>query len=94
MDDKKYECDLIPLIVYVPNNTVALDLNATVIEKDKSTQNVMNTMSIAELYEARLGGEEWESENGIGLLMRRESSWIIVEPLNKKIGAQSPSSTK
>lgn len=63
MDDKEYKCDLIPLIVYVPNNTVALDLNATVIEKDKSTQNVMNTMSMAELYEARLDGEVWESEN-------------------------------
>lgn len=63
MDDKEYKCDLIPLIVYVPNNTVALDLNATVIEKDKSTQNVMNTMSMAELYEARVDGEEWESEN-------------------------------
>ncbi len=63
MDDKEYKCDLIPLIVYVPNNTVALDLNATVIEKDKSTQNVMSTMSMAELYEARVDGEEWESEN-------------------------------
>lgn len=63
MDDKENKCDLIPLIVYVPNNTVALDLNATVIKKDKSTQNVMNTMSMAELYEARLDGEVWESEN-------------------------------
>ena len=63
MDDKEYKCDLIPLIVYVPNNTVALDLNATVIEKDKSTQNVINTMSMAELYEARVDGEEWESKN-------------------------------
>ena len=63
MDDKEYKCDLIPLIVYVPSNTVALDLNATVIEKDKSTQNVMNTMSMPELYEARLDGEEWESKN-------------------------------
>lgn len=63
MKDEEYKCDLIPLIVYVPNNTVALDLNATVIEKDKSMQHVLNSMSMPELYEARVDGDVWESEN-------------------------------
>lgn len=60
---QEYECDLIPLIVYVPNNTVALDLYVTVIEKDKSIQHAVNSMTMAELYEARVDGDQWEAEN-------------------------------
>ncbi len=60
---QEYECDLIPLIVYVPNNTVALDLYVTVMEEDKSIQHAVNSMSIADLYEARVDGEYWEAKN-------------------------------
>lgn len=60
---QEYECDLIPLIVYVPNNTVALDLYVTVMEEDKSTQHAVNSMSIVDLYEARIDGEYWEAKN-------------------------------
>lgn len=58
-----YECEQIPLIVYVPDNTVSLCLNATVLTKDKKMLEVTNTMEMADLYEARVKGEEWEDEN-------------------------------
>lgn len=47
----------------MPNNTVALDLYVTVMEEDKSTQHAVNSMSIADLYEARVDGDQWEAEN-------------------------------
>lgn len=63
MDKEEYERPQIPLIVYVPDNTVSLTLTATVMEDDESMLNVVNKMTIADLYDARVSGEEWEYEN-------------------------------
>ena len=61
--NKLYECEQVPIIVCVPNNTVSLRLDATVLTKDKKMLEVTNTMEMADLYEARVKGEEWADEN-------------------------------
>ena len=61
--EEVYKCEQIPIIVCVPDNTVSLCLNATVIDKNKKMLEVTNTMEIADLYEARVKGEEWADEN-------------------------------
>ena len=61
--NKSYECEQVPLIVCVPNNTVLLRLNATVLTQDKKMLEVTNTMEMSDLYEAVVKGAEWEDEN-------------------------------
>ena len=56
--------DLMAIIINVPKQSVKIEVNATVIddETDKlySTTSILN---LADITEARIAGDEWESEN-------------------------------
>lgn len=60
---KDYECEQVPVMINVPDNTVKLNVKATVMEKDDSLVEAEMTMTTAEVMEARIRGEEWEFEN-------------------------------
>jgi len=60
---KDYECEEVPAIINIPDNTVKLNVKATVMGKDDSLVEVEMTMTTAKVMEARIRGEEWEYEN-------------------------------
>lgn len=61
--EKDYECEQVPVIINIPDNTVKLSVKATVMEKDDSLVEAEMTMTTAEVMDARIRGEEWEFEN-------------------------------
>lgn len=61
--EKDYECEQVPVIINIPDNTVKLSVKATVMEKDDSLVEAETTMTTAEVMDARIRGEEWEFEN-------------------------------
>ena len=63
--EKEYECKLVPLIINVPDNTAMLTLTAKIMDDKGEIITVENTMTLREVIEARVKGEEWEDENTI-----------------------------
>lgn len=65
---KEYKCELVPLIINVPDNTAMLTLIAKVMDDKGEIITVESTMSLKEVIEARIKGEEWEDKNAIYVL--------------------------
>lgn len=60
---EEYKCEQVPVILHIPNNTVKLTLTAKLIDENDEFLEVVNVMSLPEITEARISGEEWEYEN-------------------------------
>jgi len=63
--NKECKCKLVPLIINVPDNTAMLTLIAKVMDDKGEMMTVESTMTLKEVIEARIKGEEWEDENAI-----------------------------
>ena len=50
------------IIFNIPTNTVKLELIATVIDEDDKLNRVTTTINLPDIYEARVLGEDWETE--------------------------------
>ena len=59
----EYECKQVPVILYIPDNTVKLTITAKVLDEDDNFAEVVNKMGVAEVADARIDGVEWEDEN-------------------------------
>ena len=58
------ENELMQIIISVPNNTVKLEINATIMDEETDELYVAtNKMPTNEVIEARISGWEWEGEN-------------------------------
>ena len=51
------------IIFNIPTNTVKLDITATVIDDKSELHQASTTINLPEIYEARILGNEWETEN-------------------------------
>lgn len=51
------------VILYIPKSTVKLTLTATVIDSDNDMHDMTRIVPLAELYDARVLGDEWEGEH-------------------------------
>ena len=60
---KEYECKQVPIVLYIPDNTIKLEVIATIMEDDDSIYEVTDTLKPARLAEARIDGDEWEYSN-------------------------------
>lgn len=60
---EEYKCEQVPVILYIPNNTVKLTLTAKLINENDEFLEVVSIMSLPEITDARISGEEWEDEN-------------------------------
>ena len=60
---EEYECEQVPVVLYIPNNTIKLQLTATVMEDDGSMPEVVDTLFPARLADARIDGDMWERDN-------------------------------
>ena len=60
---KEYECKQVPIVLYIPDNAIKLEVIVTVMEDDDSIYEVTDTLKPARLAEARIDGEEWEDNN-------------------------------
>lgn len=60
---KEYECKQVPIVLYIPDNTIKLEVIATIMEDDDSINEVTSTLKPASLAEARIDGDEWEYSN-------------------------------
>lgn len=60
---EEYKSNLVPVILYVPDNTVKLTLTAKIMLEDDTMTDVESTLNTAEVAEARINGDGWEAEN-------------------------------
>ena len=51
------------IIFNVPTNTIKLEVIATLIDDNDKTYKAESVLNIAELYDARILGDEWEAAN-------------------------------
>lgn len=59
----EYECKQVPVILYIPDNTVKLTITAKILDEDDNFVEAVNKMGVAEVADARIDGAEWEYEN-------------------------------
>lgn len=58
------ENDLMPIILYVPKNSVKISIDSTLIDEESDElYHAVSTMSLSELMEAHVDGVEWEDNN-------------------------------
>ena len=53
----------VPAIIYIPNNTIKLTITAKIMDDDDSIREAVMTLGVAEVANARIDGDEWESDN-------------------------------
>lgn len=64
MDEQKYyEGKQVAAIIYIPDNTVKLEIIATMMDEEDKLFSATSTMRTADVMEARIEGDEWEAEN-------------------------------
>lgn len=55
--------DLVPVILYIPNNTISLEINARIIDEDENIQTAISRWNMKELNTAKIEGDQWEVDN-------------------------------
>lgn len=56
--------DLMTIIIDVPKQSVKIEVNATIIDDETDElYSTTSTLNLADITEARIAGDEWESEN-------------------------------
>lgn len=67
MNDNEFELeldvDLVPVILYIPNNAVSVEINARIIDENENICTAVSKYNMKELNDAKIEGEYWESEN-------------------------------
>lgn len=59
----EYSCKQVPIIINVPDNTVKVEIIATVLDDDDKFLNLSSKLKVSEIMDARIGAEYWENEN-------------------------------
>jgi len=57
------EVTTVPAIIYIPENTIKLEVIATVMNDDCSINKGSMVLNVAAVAEARIQGWDWEGEN-------------------------------
>lgn len=55
--------DLVPVILYIPNNTISLEINARIVDEDENIQTAISKWNMKELNTAKIEGDQWEADN-------------------------------
>lgn len=76
---EEYKCEQVPVILHIPNNTVKLTLTAKVINENDEFLEVVSIMSLPEITDARISGEEWEDENVLYTLTDKARKELGIE---------------
>ena len=76
---EEYKGEQVPVIVYVPANTVKLKIEATLMDEDDSLYSAINVLHIQDIMDARIDGEEWEREN---------VTWQLTDKAKKELGIE------
>lgn len=57
------DVETVPAIIYIPENTIKLEVVATVMNDDCSINKASMNLNVAAVAEARIKGWDWEGEN-------------------------------
>jgi len=55
----------VPALIYIPENTVKLIVVAKIMDDDDTIREATMIMSVAEVADARIDGDEWEQNNAV-----------------------------
>ncbi len=59
----EYSCNQVPIIINIPDNTVKVEIIATVLDDNDKFLNLSSKLKTSEIMDARIGAEYWENEN-------------------------------
>ena len=62
-ESKYLDVETVPAIIYIPENTIKLEVVATVMNDDCSIDKASMNLNVAAVAEARIQGWDWEGEN-------------------------------
>lgn len=54
----------VPVVVFVPDNTIKLEISAQILDDNDDVINVVQTLNTANVVQARIDGSDWEREFG------------------------------
>ena len=66
----------VPVIIYIPEETYRLTINAKMITKEDEFYGAEMVMGLPEITDARIEGEEWAWEN---------EKWFLTEDTEKTV---------
>jgi hypothetical protein len=64
-EEKISEVKTLPFITEIPENTIALEIRATLLDDDSTTQLATAKLNFSQVREGLLKGDEWETENTV-----------------------------
>ena len=62
-EPKYLDVETVPAIIYITENTIKLEVIATVMNDDCSINKASMNLNVAAVAEARIQGWDWEGEN-------------------------------
>lgn len=72
------EFELVPIITYIPYNTVKLTLTTKIYDEENDKFiNAESVMNMSELHDAKIDGWEWEGEN---------VKYVLTDKAKKELG--------
>ena len=69
-EEKILECNQVPVILRIPEGTVRLEMTVTMLDENLEQSKALSVLSLEELIDARIKGEEYEEDNAM---------WVITE---------------
>lgn len=69
-EEKVLECNQVPVFLCIPEGTVRLEMTATMLDENLEQSKALSVLSLEELIDARIKGEEYEEYNAM---------WVITE---------------
>ena len=62
-DPEYLDVPMVPAIIYIPENTVVIEVTATIMHDDRSLSDATMVLNTAAVADARIEGWDWGAEN-------------------------------
>lgn len=71
------EIETCAAIIMIPANAVKLEITAKIIDENDELYEALTTMSLPEIVDARIDGEDWERENVKYVLTDKAKEFLV-----------------
>ena len=75
-EEKILECNQVPVILRIPEGTVRLEMTVTMLDENLEQSKALSVLSLEELIDARIKGEEYEEDNAMWVITEEDRAYL------------------
>ena len=75
-EEKILQCNQVPVILRIPEGTVRLEMTVTMLDENLEQSKALSVLSLEELIDARIKGEEYEEDNAMWVTTEKDRAYL------------------